>query len=901
MHDPLSRAIDLARQAPDLGKTCDDYLVSYKKDILAAIRRGEGGVAVARKHARVLDGLLGALYCAADATSRTLGHHRGGRFALLAVGGWGRGLLGLGSDIDTVLLCEDPTTDEASALAEAMLYPLWDLGLSVGHAVRGIDDTIELSRKDPSTATALLDMRLVAGDKSLFDALRTAARRQLFDVDLDAFLDALLRDREDRHEKFGATLFLLEPEVKLGRGGLRDLDMLRWALVARTGSRLPDDWTGLGFLLPRELKDLEHAEEFLWRVRHLLHARMMRRQDRLTFEDQEDIATELGFVDGVTLGVEQFMQAYYRHARVIAQTSDRVLSRVRPAKQRSRPATTNPIGDGLAVFEGELTFERAGDLALDPSLALRIYDAALRLDARVYSFARDAIVKLASDPEWCERLRDQPAANASFLRLLTHAAPAPFSRGSVLTELHEVGLLLAVIPEFEPVMGRVQHDVYHVYTVDVHSMAAVDRLRAVVRGELASEMPLASQLAADGGGSVELFLGVLLHDIGKAHGKEHAQRGARMAESIVPRLGLSPESTREIAWLVEEHLSLYHWAMRRDISDPETLLEVASRASSVERLRDLYLLTLVDLSTTNPKALSSWKARMLDELYLATLGVLEASGTAPEASSHRAESIASAFGDNERPVVLSLLESLPSRYLAGNDDASARFHARAVLDRDRAPVRVVCRMLEGGLVEVVVCVDDRPGLLADLAAVLTANRLAVQSAQIYTHPRAGGAPAALDIFHVRPAPHIGGDERSWAARVERDIAEILSGNTPAARLLASRARPPAWSVRRGPEVPTDIRIDNTTSRAFTIVDIFTRDRVGLLHAIARTLHDEGLVIGLSKVNTEGLRVADVFYVTGAGGEKLIDPARIARLDAGLREAIAGLDGVSREATEGEES
>ena len=904
MAEAPSRTIDLGRLAPGLAATCDEYLVRYRAQLEAAARAGEGGASVGRKLSRALDGLLGALYCASDAAARASGHRPAGRVALVAVGGWGRGLVGLRSDIDVLFLCDDPRDPHIGALAEGILYPLWDLGVSIGHAVRGVEETVELARTDLRTATTLLDARPIAGQRVLVDELQKAGRRSLFDPGLEAFLDAMQKDTQERHERFGGSLYLLEPEVKLGRGGLRDLDVARWAARARWGAATPEELVRLGAVYPRELKELEAAEELLWRVRNLLHVRAGRRQDRLTFEDQEDVAPALGFVDGVTLGVEQFMQAYYQQARVVAQAAERVLARARPEKRRESRGTATDVGGGVALWGEHVTLADSEQLSADPCLALRFYGEVARRELPPYPYARDAIARAAGDAEWRKRLRESAGASELFLRLLGHVGEASVRRGSLLGELHEVGLLLAMIPEFEPVTGRVQHDLYHVYTVDVHSVAAVDTLHALARGDLAHELPLASRAAAEAPRPAPLLLAVLLHDIGKGQGKDHSKRGAQMVRTIAPRFGLSPVDADHVVWLVQEHLSLYHWAMRRDTSDPETIAEVGRLVGSVDRLRDLYLLTVVDLSTTNPQAMTSWKARMLDDLYVTVAQALEGGATASSyerADELRAElrvrilgmaSAASKRGESgghaqhERFV-----DEMPARYVLANPPDAILAHASIAARRGDTRVHVAVRPgTPGELAELVVVTDDRPGLLSDLTAALTANRLAVSSAQIYTRARQGEPDEAVDLFHVRRV--VRGAElgdTSWLPKLTKDIDDLVSGRVTPEALLAARPRPPAWARRKGPDVPTEVRVDNGVDPRFTVVDVFTRDRVGLLHAIARALHEQGLTIALSKINTEGLRVADVFYVEERGGGKVQDAGKLAALTLVLRETIARLD------------
>lgn len=899
MADASSRpAIDLARLAPDLRETCDDYCCSYQSRLADAVRRGDGGVAVARMHARILDGLLGALYCAADAAARVDGHRPHGRVALVAVGGYGRSLVGLCSDVDVLFLCDEPGDPYVRALAEALLYPLWDLGLDVGHAVRGVEETLTLSREDLRTATTLLDMRRVAGDKTILEELTQRSRRSVFEGGLERFLAQLEDDRQTRHEKFGGSLFLLEPDVKLGCGGLRDLDVAAWAAKARWGGDATEDLVKNGALMSREVQELETAREFLWRVRNLLHLRAGRRHDRLTFEDQEDIAVQLGFVPGITLAVEQFMQAYYRHARVVEQTAERMLTRARDIG-RSGPARKEDIGDGLLLFDGQVTFVDSERLKREPVLALRFYEEVAKRKAPPYPYARDAVARAAAEPEWCERLRADPRASRLFLDALSCTAAPPVKNRSALAELHEVGLMLAMVPEFEPVTGRVQHDVYHVYTVDVHSVAAVDRLRSIKRGDYATELPLPSRVAAELPRPDTLFLGLFLHDIGKAHGKDHSRKGALMAAPIAERLGMSAVDIAHVVWLVEEHLSLYHWATRRDTSDPAVVREIAKQVGTLDRLRDLYLLTVADLSTTNPNAMTSWKARMLEDLYLAVAAELEGEGG--EGAARRADAIRDEVrvgfvGDGQQAQLEAFIRDMPDRYLLANPVDGIRVHARVARDRGDARVHVAtCPGPSPELSELVVVTDDRPGLLADVAAVLAANRLSIAAAQIYTRPREGRPAEAFDVFLVRRAS-VGAEgepvDDVRLARIRADLEKLTGGTTTAEELLERKSRAPSWAQRHSPEVPTEVQVDNEASPRFTVIDVFTRDRAALLHTIARTLHEQGLTIGLSKVNTEGERAADVFYVLDASGEKVRDPERLEKLPAVLKQAIVALEEAS---------
>ncbi len=881
--------VDLGGLAPTLGKTCSGYLGGYRRAFEDAVRRGDLGVLTARSHARALDGLLNALYCASDAASQTLGQNPRGRLALVAVGGYGRSTLGLHSDVDVVFLCDDSSDPFVGALAEGLLYPLWDLGVDIGHAVRSVEETVRLAREDIRTTTTLIDFRRIAGSGSILDDLERSAREQVLEPHLVEFLDALEQDTANRHRRFGGSLYLLEPDVKQGRGGLRDLDVAEWAARARWGARNEQDYVRTGALLAREVRELDDAREMLWRVRNLLHLRAGRQQDRLTFGDQEDLAQELGFVDGVTLGVEQFMQAYYRHARIVALTAERMLDRARPRRQ-GRAATFRKLADGIFLADDVISLEEPNRLESDPALAFRFYRQALRHQKRPDHSVRDAIARTAPDKRWRLRLQDSEEATQLFLSELLNVDSAPFRTGSTIAELHEVGLVTAMIPEFDPLVGRVNHDLCHVYTADIHAVKALEHLQALTRGE-SRVSSLAARLAAEAPRRLPVFLAVLLHSLGRVRGKDQEAQGARLAESVALRLGFSAIDAQHIGWLVREQKSLYRWATQRDIHDPQSLAEVVRMVGTSERLRDLFLCTIGVVSTANPKGISSWKARALEDLYLATLAELE-SGQTPIQTETRAlevklQAVVGFAGDAGQEELQAFIDQMPDRYFLANPVDVVRRHARIARDRD--PDLVTVRVGPGpsdDVEEVVVVSSDRSGFLADLTAVFAAHDLSVLSAQIYTRQRPAGNEV-FDVFWVKIGENTPMPAR-LAEELREDIARRITNRISAEDLIARGSTPPPWAVRPGPQVPTHISVDNNASAKYTIVDVFTRDRKGLLHEIARTLHELDLSIAVSKVNTEGQSVADVFYVADQDGKKLRDPERLKSLQRVLYDRVLAL-------------
>ncbi|MEB2312013.1 MAG: [protein-PII] uridylyltransferase [Polyangiaceae bacterium] len=876
----------LERFSSTLASELKLYVARHRAAVESMIREGgeEGGLPAARRHAKSFDGVLASLFQAVQAVLCAEGSWRPA--SLGAVGSYGRRVVAFGSDLDVRLLCEaDP--DGAARLAEALLYPLWDAGLTIGHQVVTPEQLLELARADLPTATTLLDWRTVSGEPGLADAMLRRAFEGLFGAGaIGGFLEQLATRASQRHERYGGSVYLLEPDVKNGPGGLRDLDVAHWAARARWRVAELGELVRLGVLVPREWQRIEESQNLLWRIRNLLHLSAGRRSDRLSFERQEQLAAELGYGSSAS-SVERLMSEYYRNARVLAWTREMIVERAMPPPLR-RPHELS-IGAGLKLINDAVSFGEPSALEDEPALAFRLYDEAVQRGAPVYPFARDAVARMAAQPALCEKLRASEEAARLFTRLLTDAQRARFKNGSILQELHDVGLLVAMIPEFSPVVGRVHHDVYHVLTVDAHSVAAVDRLKALVRGELAAEHALASRLAAEVARPRVLFFATLLHDVGKdLGGGSHSERGAELAGPILERLRVPEQDIREVAHLVSKHLAMYHVATRRDVDDPRTISAFLGDVHGLEGLAELYLLTVADVSTTSPTAMTSWKARMLDELYLAAARVL--SGEAPSPSDRDAlvARVVELVGPRERGFLEHFLRAVPERYLVANEPADIARHAGFVAGAAGAPAAVAVVGADDPYVELAVLADDGPGLLARITAALSAARLYILGAQIYSFVEPSGRRRALDLFWVRSGSEAEA-ARAAAPRVERELRRLIAGELTAAELLGGQGRPSRLAERPTPGVASKVTFDDRASVDHTVIEVITRDRPALLFWLAHTLQEAGLEIALAKINTEGTRVADVFYVTDASGAKVADAARMEAIRARLLTAIARAD------------
>jgi [protein-PII] uridylyltransferase len=898
------------------------YLERHRGELFAMLARKDVcGTALARRHARVMDGLFSTLYPMACATTP------GGRnlpVLLGAVGGYGRELLGLKSDLDVKLLTTG-SPERVQPLAEALLYPLWDAGVSIGHQVVSVADAVSAAEDDLPTATALLDFRPLAGDPAAGRALVQQAFAGPFCLErLPHFLHRLEAEVRERHRRFSDSTYLLEPDVKNGAGGLRDLDVALW--VGRAAFHAPGiaALSQRDVLVPREAEELQSAAEFLWTLRNQLHHHAGRRNDRLTFDEQERIADQMGYREriGVLAGasydafvgpmVEAFMSDYFRHARVIERSRDQLLARAMPRPSK-RSRREEDLGRGLLCLDGQLALGDPARLATDPALAMRLYASAVERNATIAALTRDAVARAAADPLFGTALRASPEAASLFVGLVCSPKLAPFRGGSILTELHDVGLLVAMIPEFIPVVGRVHHDLYHVYPVDVHSIATVDRLRALCRGDLLEEHALGCRLALRIEQPEVLFMAALLHEIGKTIGSRgHARRGAEIAREVLGRLGFSREATQHACRLVVNHLLMYLVATRRDLGEMRVVVDFARELDGRAMLRELYLLTIADLSTTSPGAMTAWKARMLDELFSATdvmlAGIADGAAARIMQVNAQVKQLWSESGDD--PFLDEFLATMPERYLLSNAPAEIAAHARVaqamragggqvsakIVPSRHAGVAELCIVAgsEAGLLDdgaapggagLCVVAGDRPGLLAAVTAAIAASRLEIHAAQVHSRQLADGTVQAVDLFWVRDrAEGPVGVERALP-KLERDLQQVITGKV-SPQALGAQPAPSRWSERPAPRVATEVVIDDRTSPQHTIVEVMTKDRPGLLFTIAQVMHDLGLTIATAKINTEGNRVVDVFYVTETDGTKLATRHRMDEVRGRLLLALA---------------
>lgn len=865
------------------------------------------GLPASLRYAKVIDGLGSALFHAARSAMMQKGTWS--PIALSAVGSYGRNSLSIFSDLDVRLLSRRPGA-EVQAVAEALLYPLWDAGLNIGHQVVLAEEVLELALTDLPTATSLLDWRHLEGEKELYAEFQQRAFEQIFsNENLGNFIAQLAESAAERKTRFGGSVFLLEPDIKNGAGGLRDLDLAHWAARARWRVDGLSELVRVGVLLPDEWEEIHDAIQFVVRVRNVLHFKARRRVDRLSFDDQEYVAEHLGYGTGGA-AVEAFMSEYYRQAREIERTSEMVLRRATPPS-KNRPAETR-IGDDLRLVGDSVAFLDRDSVYTEPAQAFSIYETAVERNVCVADNSRRIITRAVSSESFCQQLRSDKAAIATFRRLVMKTDTPSFKYGSLLTELHEVGLLLAMVPEFAPVVGRVHHDIYHTYTVDVHSIAALDRLRAVFRGDAAAKVAhseavedapsaddaatgpssygLARLLAEEIKRKEALFFATLLHDVGKdVGGAKHAERGVELAQTILSRLLFTQDDINVVQRLILKHLRMYHVATRRDIDDPRTLENFSEEVQDPEGLRELYLLTIADVSTTSPTALTSWKLRMLDELFHATDRWLTHGETRRVAKDAIGRQVMDQLPDDvDQQFAEHMLASLPPRYLGANNSDWIVKHIRLAQQASGETACASALRIGNPHVELAVIADDSPGLLAQICAAFSKQNLKVVSAQIYSWVDPQGRHRSLDMFWVRSGRDSAQVQKMIPA-LNPLLKQLVSGEIHVDRLVSKRKPGNRFSERPSPPVPIQVRIDNEGASRHTILEVIAKDRADLLFWISQTIFEAGLSIELAKIHTEGVRVTDVFYLCTKENEKVRDEGLIAHLKQSITTTLKELE------------
>ncbi len=812
------------------------------------------------------------------------------RLTLIAVGGYGRGEMAPYSDVDIAFLTPWKSTGWSDSVTESMLYTLWDLGLKVGHSSRSLDEMVRMAKSDITIRTALLEARYVWGDQSLYDE---AALRFDHDVVADTarvFVAEKLAERNARHTRMGDSRYVVEPNLKEGKGGLRDLHTLFWIgkYLHRVGSVA--ELVDKGLLTAIELRQFQKAENFLWAVRCHLHAASGRAEERLTFDVQPEIARRMRYADRPgRSAVERFMQHYFLTAKIVGDLTGVFLAHVddslAPKGRRfGLPGfmrTPRNIG-GLLLDRGRLTLPDDGWFRADPVRLIEIFAVA---DAHGLEIHPTAMRAANRDARLIDaRVRSDERANALFMDVLT----SPRTPDTVLRWMNEATVFGRFVPDFGRVVAQMQFDMYHHYTVDEHSIRAIGLVSRIEKGELGDDHPLVTAILRNTSMRRVLYAAVLLHDIAKGRGGDHSVLGAEVALKLCPRFGMTAAETETVAWLVRWHLLMSATAFKRDLSDYKTISDFAGSVQSPERLRLLLALTVVDIRAVGPGVWNGWKRQLLGDLFNAAEELLRLG----HKQTGRAERIDAKQGDLGRvlawpaPTFDAYTRRLPESYwIAEPDDvllANARVVAAAQATGGGAPLTISAQVYPArGATLVTVYTADHPGLFYRLAGAIHLAGASIIDARIHT-TRDG---MALDNFLVQDPFGRMFDEPERLTRLERAIDDALANRGRLADRLAARplARPRAGAFSVAPNV----LIDNKASNRYTVVEVNARDRPALLHALAHALFQSRVTIRSAHIATYGERAVDTFYITDLIGDKIDGTARLRALEHNLLAAAAG--------------
>lgn len=812
------------------------------------LEAGLGGVEVARLYAAAADDMLAALWVfTTERLYPSPNPTDAERLSLIAVGGYGRGVLAPHSDLDLLFLRPWKTTPRTESVAEFILYVLWDLGLKVGSAVRSTAESLSLARSDMTIRTALLEARHLAGDEGLSKDMLTRFHKEAAKADPRPFIAAKLEERNARHQKTGAVRYRVEPNVKDGKGGLRDLNTLFW--IAR--SLAPDSPLGeraLGHLLtPRERRLFEEAFDFLWRVRHHLHLIAGRAIETLSFDLQLEVARRMGWRDrGEELAVERFMRRYFVVARDVGALTRAMSAKLEADRQKTAmglsrllPRRRRKLGvAGFIDDRGRLSVAAPDVFEADPTRLLELFRLADDQDMDLHPDALTAVNR--SLGLVTPRLRRDPRAARAFLDILAHGQ-RPYR---VLSLMNETGLLGRFLPEWGRIVGQTQFNMYHAFTVDEHTLQAIGIINDIHRGKLTGDHPVASELIHRISDREALNLAMLLHDVGKGGDRGQLEDGAIAARRACERLGVDPRRIELVAWLVRNHLLLSDYAQKRDLSDPATIAAFAERVGDPDRMRMLLVLTVADIRAVGPGVWNGWKGQLMRELHQKTEALF------------RGETVGAEAGPDHAVLI-----------------ARARADGAAAEAREAEPGEAAT--------EVVVAAPDRPGLFAALAAVMAAAGADVTGARVET--RADGM--ALDVFQIQD-----GAREPYGRREPRRLTMLLQALERAGRGEGAPAIPSGARRRAAIDMAPVVMIDDSASDQATVVEVSGLDRPGLLAALAATLTDQTLSIRSAHVASFGERAADTFYVVDGKGRKITGDKRRAAL-------VQALEGVFDDRTE----
>ena len=804
--------------------------------------------------------------------------------ALLAVGGYGRAEMALYSDVDLLFLTPWKITGWAESVIESMLYVLWDLKLKVGHSSRTVKDCLRLGKEDYTIRTALLESRFITGDTGLAEDLRKRLRKDLFRNSGAEFIEAKLAERATRHQRQGGQRYVLEPNVKEGKGGLRDLQTLYWIGKYVHGVERAAELMEKGLFRAEEYETFAAAEDFLWAIRCHLHLIAGRANDTLSFDMQVEVAARMGYRDtGGRRAVEVFMQDYFRHATQVGELTRVFLTALEARHVKSEARLVDFLRrrrrtkDGYRIDNGRLNVANPKAFVADKLNLLRVFEEGLRTSYLIHPDAMRLVT--ANLGKIDDEMREDREATRIFLDLmLKHGNPE-----RALRRMNELGVLSAFIPEFEPIVAMMQFNYYHHYTVDEHIIQTISTLAQIERGELIEELPLSSGILKAGINRRVLYVALFLHDIGKGRPEDHSVVGARIARKVAPRLGLNAEECETVEWLVRYHLLMSDMAQKRDIADPRTVRDFAKLVKTRKRLDLLTVLTVCDIRGVGPNTWNNWKAVLIRRLYRETAQALEGgleTVNRGKGDTEARRALREALADWDAKDLRRETQRHYEPYWQGLSTETHAVFAGLLRDIPDDAIRIDLKPdPDHDATRACFALADHPGIFSRLAGALALVGANVVDARTYTS-KDGYATAVFWIQDVEGHPY----ETARLPRLRAMIDKMLKGEVVGREAMKDRDK---IKKRERPfQFPTSITFDNEGSEIYTIIEVDTRDRPALLYDLTRTLASNNIYIASAVIATYGAQVVDTFYVKDMFGLKLHSKPKRDALERRLREAIS---------------
>ena len=804
------------------------------------------------------------------------------KLSIISVGGYGRREMAPFSDVDLLFLTPYKMTPWSENVIETVLYLLWDLKLKVGHSSRSIKDCLRLGSEDYTIRTAMLEHRFVCGDINLASQLNDKLWKNLFSGTAKDFISAKLKERENRHEKHGQR-YMVEPNVKEGKGGLRDLQSLYWIAKYVYQTQNISDLVDLNVFRSDEYLQFEQAEEFLWAVRCQMHHLADRAIEQLSFDLQVEVASAMGYHDSRDQrAVEIFMQDYFRHATRVGDLTRIFLTSLEAVHAKDEPLLERifkrkpKIDNDYIVIHNRLAIKSEKEFLTNPINLLKLFSEALRTGLLIHPNAMRLVS--ANLAMVNNEFRASTEAQQIFLELLLkHGNPE-----RALRRMNELGFLAKFIPEFEPIVAMMQFNMYHSYTVDEHTIQCLKTLAQIEKSELVEELPIASSILKDGVNRKVIYIALLLHDIGKGRSDDHSILGAKIAKQVSPRLGLNKQETETVEWLVRYHLLMSDMAQKRDISDPRTVRDFAKAVQSVKRLNLLTVLTVCDVRSVGPDTWNNWKATLIRQLYAETKAILEQGAEALNRENRMTEAKKAlreklSEWDN-KDIKIETGRHYPPYWQGFQVDAQFAF-AKLLRNLGADEIKIeLTPDTDRDATRICFALSDHPGIFSRLAGALALVGANVVDARSYTS-KDGFATAAFWIQDGDGSPY----NQARFSRLRRMIEKTLSGEVITREAIKERDK--FKKREKAFKVPTSITFDNEGSEIYTIIEVDTRDRPGLLFDLTRTLANMNVYIASAVIATYGEQVVDSFYVKDMFGLKFHSESKQKKLEQNLRQAI----------------